>query len=157
MLSILTNGSNVSMSLILLPLRLRYCKFGHPFNRFRLPDILLSLSSSWKQEMYLAVKVKTIMIRNTWIINNYIDIMPHFTGQISTQHMLAQNIEEFDFVTFRRFGRLGKPFSVVRPTLMRLRDSRSLKSSVKPSICVARQLSRFKSLIWTHTKNKCKL
>jgi len=49
--------------------------------------------------------------------------------------------------TFFRFGKFGKPLSVVRPTLIRLSDSRALKSSVRPEICVDRQLSRFKSTI----------
>jgi len=52
--------------------------------------------------------------------------------------------------TFFRFGKSGKPLSVVRPTLMRLSDSRALKSSVRPEICVERQLSRFKSAIYNN-------
>ncbi len=50
-------------------------------------------------------------------------------------------------LTFFRLGKLGRPFSVVRPTLMRLNDSKFLKSAVKPSINVALQLSRLSSLI----------
>lgn len=49
---------------------------------------------------------------------------------------------------FFNFGNLGNPLSVVRPTLIRLSVSRFSYSSVKPSICVARALSRFSSLTW---------
>ena len=46
------------------------------------------------------------------------------------------------------FGNLGKPLSVVRPTLIKLSDSKLTYSSLRPSICVARALSRFSSSIW---------
>ena len=50
--------------------------------------------------------------------------------------------------SFLSFGNLGKPLSVVRPTFIRLRDSKFSYSSLRPSICVARALSRFNSLTW---------
>ena len=50
--------------------------------------------------------------------------------------------------SFLSFGNLGKPLSVVRPTLIRLSVSKFAYSSVRPSICVARALSRFNSLTW---------
>lgn len=46
-----------------------------------------------------------------------------------------------------RFGSFGKPLSVVRPTLMRLNASRAVKSSVRPTMFVLRQLSKFNSVI----------
>jgi len=49
--------------------------------------------------------------------------------------------------TFLRLGNFGKPFRLVRPTLIRLNDSRALNSFVRPTICVLRQLSRTSSLI----------
>lgn len=49
--------------------------------------------------------------------------------------------------TFLRLDKFGKPFKLVRPTLMRLNDSRETNSFVKPTICVLRQLSRTSSLI----------
>ena len=52
------------------------------------------------------------------------------------------------------FGNLGNPLSVVRPTLIKLSDSKLTYSSLRPSICVARALSRFNSSI---CKEKCNL
>ena len=53
------------------------------------------------------------------------------------------------------FGNLGKPLSVVRPTLIKLSDSKLTYSSLRPSICVARALSRFNSSIWKGEKKSC--
>lgn len=50
-------------------------------------------------------------------------------------------------LTFLRLDSLGKPFRLVRPTLMRLSDSNAINSSVRPTICVLLQLSRTSSLI----------
>ena len=44
----LTNGSRVSMSFILFPLRFRFVRFGHSFNAPSPVDSLLSLSSNCK-------------------------------------------------------------------------------------------------------------
>lgn len=88
------SGSNVSRSLILLPLRLRCVSLGLVARRFRPLLILLSLSSN-----------------------------------------------------FLRFGSLGKPFSDVKPTFMRLRISKLQNSSVNPTMFVLRQLSKLSSFI----------
>lgn len=59
-----------------------------------------------------------------------------------------------DNSSFFRLGNLGKPFRVVRPTLIRLSDSRDVYSSVRPTILVLRQLSRFNSVICGHLSHK---
>lgn len=48
--------------------------------------------------------------------------------------------------SFFSLGSFGKPFSEVRPTLMRLSLVRFANSSVRPTIFVLRQLSRFSSV-----------
>lgn len=50
--------------------------------------------------------------------------------------------------SFLNFGSFGKPFNVVRPTLLRLKISKLTYSSVSPIMLVLRQLSRFSSLTW---------
>lgn len=60
---------------------------------------------------------------------------------IFSTHLLSLNSN------FLKFGSLGKPFNDVRPTFMRLRDSKLQNSSVRPVIVVLRQLSKFNSLI----------
>lgn len=53
-----------------------------------------------------------------------------------------------DNSNFLRLGSLGKFFSDVRPTFIKLSFSKTVNSSVKPSMEVLRQLSKFSSLIW---------
>ena len=69
----------------------------------------------------------------------------------SLQYMYINNqtflITETLRLTFFKLGKLGKPFSDVNPTFIKLRDSSVLNSSVKPSTCDARQLSKFNSFI----------
>lgn len=55
---------------------------------------------------------------------------------------------------FLSLGRVGKPFRVVKPTLLRLSISRLVYSSVRPTTLVLRQLSRFNSLTWNLKKNQ---
>lgn len=55
--------------------------------------------------------------------------------------------------TFWRFGKLGKPFNDVSPTLMRLSDRRFLNSSVRPETWVALQLSKISSVTWQNIAN----
>lgn len=57
-------------------------------------------------------------------------------------------------ITLLRLGSFGNPFRLVRPTLMRLRDSKSTNSSVNPTIAVLRQLSRFNSVIWNWKRKR---
>lgn len=47
-----------------------------------------------------------------------------------------------------KFGNFGKPFSDVKPTFIRLNTRKFVKSSVRPTILVLRQLSRFNSSTW---------
>lgn len=49
--------------------------------------------------------------------------------------------------SFLNLGRVGKPLSVVRPALMRLRFSRFVYSSVRPIMAVLLQLSKLSSWI----------
>lgn len=71
---------------------------------------------------------------------NYI-ITFYFLSFIFITHLLSESSN------FLRFGNFGKPFSVVKPTLIKLNDSNAVNSSVKPTIVVLRQLSRFNSVI----------
>ena len=48
---------------------------------------------------------------------------------------------------FLSLANLGNPLRVVKPTLIRLRDSKLTYSSDRPSICVALALSKLSSLI----------
>jgi len=52
--------------------------------------------------------------------------------------------------TFLRLGSLGNPLRLVSPTLIRLSDSRPTNSSVRPTMVVLLQLSRFSSLIYKY-------
>ena len=68
-----------------------------------------------------------------------------FSQKSSNQYLKLFLVAQHTFV---KFGNLGNPFNVVSPTLIKLSDSRLLNASVRPVICVARQLSRFNSLIY---------
>ena len=52
-----------------------------------------------------------------------------------------------DNSNFFKLGNFGKPFNVVRPTLIKLNDSNAVYSSVRPTMLVLLQLSKFKSVI----------
>lgn len=143
-----TNGSRVSISLILFPLRLRWVRLGQPC-RFCSPDwIRLSLSSNCENSnnQFLKNIIKTIVLfslcpfelKSKW----------HFMNlDASTFFSLIKQID----LTFCNFGKLGNPFNDVNPTFIRLSDSNSENSSDNPSIEGARQLSRFSSRIWKYT------
>jgi len=47
-------------------------------------------------------------------------------------------------------GSFGNPLRLVRPTLIRLNVSRFVNSSLRPTMLVLLQLSRFNSAIWKH-------
>lgn len=51
---------------------------------------------------------------------------------------------------FWRLGNLGNPFKLVRPTLIKLSDSKLTNSSVNPTMVVLRQLSKLSSLIYVY-------
>lgn len=55
------------------------------------------------------------------------------------------------YTTFFRLGSFGNPLRLVRPTLIRLNVSRFVNSSLRPTMLVLLQLSRFNSAIWKHT------
>lgn len=143
-----TNGSRVSISLILFPLRLRWVRLGQPC-RFCSPDwIRLSLSSNCENSNNQFFKniIKTIVLfslcpfklKSKWHFMN-LDASAFFS--------LIKQID----LTFCNFGKLGNPFNDVNPTFIRLSDSNSENSSDNPSIEGARQLSRFSSRIWKYT------
>lgn len=115
-------GSNVSKSLILLPDRVNVVSLGDVCRRFRPFEILLSDNSNWgknKKKIFLLFRrLIFYLIKNPWLL------------------------------TFLRFGSLGNPLRLVRPTFIKLRDSRLTNSSVRPTMLVLRQLSKFNSLIW---------
>lgn len=54
--------------------------------------------------------------------------------------------------SFLSLGSFGKPLSVVSPTLLRLRFSRLMYSSVNPTMVVLLQLSRFSSFTCNEIK-----
>ena len=125
---ILTNGSSASRSLILLPLRFKCDNFGQSLRTIKPVEIRLSLSSSCGNEMRLWLFMTEYL---------YSNILNFKTGYYCTI-----------FFTFWRFGNLGNPFKLVKPTFIKLRLSKAIYSSVRPSICVDRVLSRIKSLTW---------
>lgn len=52
-----------------------------------------------------------------------------------------------DNSNFFKLGNFGKPFNDVKPTLIKLSVSNAVNSSVRPTIFVLRQLSKFSSVI----------
>lgn len=55
-------------------------------------------------------------------------------------------------LTFFKLGNLGNPLRLVRPTLIRLSDSKLMNSSVRPTMLVLLQLSKIRSFICNKNK-----
>lgn len=115
-----SNGFNSSKSLILLPDRLRWVSSGALVVKLLNPDEILGkkLGRGW-----LDPECQNVFL-------------------CCKTNLLSESSNFFSF------GSFGKPFNVVSPTFIKLSVSNAVNSSVRPTIFVLRQLSKFKSVIW---------
>lgn len=125
-----TKGSNVLMSFNLLPLRFKCVRLGSfSAKTSRPPLILLSLNSSWN-----------------------VSRRSYYRWHSSQFHT-----EEWRFkmgLTFFSFPSFGRLDTEIKPTFIKLRNSRLTNSAVRPSIFPStdRQLSRTSSRTWKNNK-----
>ena len=68
-------------------------------------------------------------------------------GMVNNRNHTLHNGLNLLQLTFRKLGSLGNPLRLVSPTLIRLSDSNPTNSSLRPTIVVLLQLSRFSSFI----------
>lgn len=122
------------MSFNLLPLRFRCVRLGSfSAKTSRPPLILLSLNSSWKKEEKM---------------------IPVDTCLNSAFRWTYEGETFFFFFTFLSFPSLGRLQTEIKPTFIKLRNSRLTNSAVRPSIFPSadRQLSSTSSRTWNIEK-----
>lgn len=120
-----SNGFNSSKSLILLPDKFRWVSSGALVVKLLNPDEILKIGEIWLDPE----------------CQNASSLYEWNSSLCWETHLLS------DSSNFFSFGSFGKPFNVVSPTFIKLSVSNAVNSSVRPTIFVLRQLSKFKSVI----------